>query len=963
MITRRIKVKNNSKNIKKIKLTSKFKKNIKKNTHYKVYRGGLSSDTASSNKGQGATAHPRISVSSRSSDKLRSLGQQAKLPSSPKAASPKAVPPSSPKFEQQVVPVSKLKGRGRGRSLSYHANIHSQGDSVPASIEEGLANKVRDVFDLTPSPDSATKRKRKILERRIRASTPPPPPVELSPRGRGLLTSYTPELDIVEDATRVPILGNTSGGTAPGYQMKPFVYRHSRPLPLSFLFKKQASLKSKEQFGMLMNIERFPSTYKFLSPIIYDILKRINKRDLFGKVLVSGKLRDELMECINMTSIEAMESRLFMPREDAAKFMHYVHGGHSFKQAIGPTPQKPFDGEIYGIDVMTPDSSPPPPTSLQVIGYDKHPIFRTQRMSREEEMKLIELSDRHAKINGEDYALILAHGSIANVLSPEIQVLANKYLRIIEVGKAGQIVSVKYQSFALEINEILRNPKYHAMFDNNIEGAKIRNVVFSMLCPYFTIDGIELCTASNTFNLTNITHDREFSGDVIDSMIKENHKITYKSIRNKISMGLFLPVDHNIDKSNPRLAKKEIFKLYPGTSFFSTTTRMRLIETLLPLAIEQNRRINIIIMSCAVNYTQGDDIYDNYYTLANPKPGDKNPAIQILTVSKKYLSKINKMMDEYILAFYTDGFMPFSHSIVNGKDVFTGYRDFNKDNKYTMLFTIAEHVISFYRDKFEVFIRSGDTSSNIVDEMFSFSIVNERRISNMLVESVNKVNKLQNYWFDRFHTYIDEMIKVKIFTMNEFKDICSQRIIMIKTSLDIILENLRDFRIRYGSGPQVDASTQKTCDMLDEAIRYANIMFDYFARLESLLGYIVEGLSDDASNPNSFLDYKKYVDLKKEYDETAAKEFYEEMVEDLDYDRYEGETVGFGERLYKTRLANPLPPHSQFRKTERYQYKHKVLPNYDEVRKKRKTMKKKLYDDLRVGKHARKAKRSSGVSI
>ena len=41
------------------------------------------------------------------------------------------------------------------------------------------------------------------------------------------------------------------------------------------------------------------SKAKLLSPIIYDILKRINKRDLFGKVLVSGKLRDELMECIN----------------------------------------------------------------------------------------------------------------------------------------------------------------------------------------------------------------------------------------------------------------------------------------------------------------------------------------------------------------------------------------------------------------------------------------------------------------------------------------------------------------------------------------------------------------------------------------------------------------------------------------------------------------------------------------
>ena len=257
---------------------------------------------------------------------------------------------------------------------------------------------------------------------------------------------------------------------------------------------------------------------------------------------------------------------------------------------------------------------------------------------------------------------------------------------------------------------------------------------------------------------------------------------------------------------------------------------------------------------------------------------------------------------------------------------------------------------------------SGDTSSNIVDEMFSFAVMNERQMSNTLVDYDN-VNRSQNSWFQMFSTYMDEMIKVKIFTMNEFKDICSQRIIMIKTSLDIILENLRGFRIRYVTGPGVDAQTQATCDRLDEAIKYANIIYTYFSRLESLLDYIVDGLSLDANNPNSFLDYKKYVDMKKEYDETAAKEMYEELVEDLDYDRYEGETVGFGERFYKTRHVNPLPPHAKFRKTHRYQYKHKVLPNYDEVRKRRKTMKKKLYDYLRVGSPARKAKRSSGVSI
>ena len=926
-----------------------IKKHKKRVTHFKIYKGGRSSGSSSKTSDRLSLREPvRVSSATSSAALAKPVSSHALSLISP-----------GKKFESKIVDVGKLPGHGRDSALSYHANIHSQGDSVPESIEKGLDDKVRDVFDLNPPLDSPTKRKRKVLARRIRENIPHPPPVELSPRGRGLLTSYTPELDIVEDATRIPILSNDGvRRTAPGYQMKPFVYRHSRPLPLSFLTKQQASLKSKAQLGLLMNIERFPSTYAYLSPTIYDILKRINKTELFGKILVKGKLRDALIPCITITRINAMESRLFMPLYDTVQFMNAIYQLDTYNLMIGPNPYDPVAADISDIEVTTPDVNSPSPTNLQVVGYSKHPMFRTQPMSEEEEIKLAELSDTHPKINGEDYAFVIAHGSIANELSPRMKILANKYLRIIEIGKAGQILSIKYQSLMLEINKILRDRTFHAMFDNNKEGADIRSTVFNILCPYFTVDNIELCSASNTFNLVNITHDREFSGHVVDSMIKQNHKITYKSIRNRVTLGVFVPVDYNTDKSTQQLAKKELFKLYPGTSFFSENTRMKLIETLLPIAIQQNRRINIIISSCAVNYTQGDNVYDNYYTLANRKPGDKNPAIQVLTLSKKYLSKINKIMDEYILTFYRDGVMSFNPSIVNGKSVLTGYTDYN--HKLTILFDIAQHVIGFYKTKFEAFLMSGDTSSNVVDEMFSFSIINERRITNMLVESGRN---LQDYWFDRFHTYVNEMIKVKIFTMNEFKDICSPRIIMIKTSLDIILENLRDLRIRYVTGPGVDAQTQGTCDMLDEAIKYANILYTYFSRLESLLEYIVDGLSLDANNPNSFLDYKKYVDMKKEYDETAAKEMYEELVEDLDYDRYEGETVNYGERFYKTRLVNPLPPHAKFRKTHRFQYKHKVLPNYDEVRKGRKTMKKKLYDDLRVGSHARKAKRSSGVSI
>lgn len=926
-----------------------IKKHKKRVTRFKIYKGGRSSGS-----------------SSKTSDRL-SLQEPVRVSSAAlaKPASSHALSLISPgkKFESKIVDVGKLPGHGRDRALSYHANIHSQGDGVPESIEKGLHDKVSVVFDLNPPLDSPTKRKMEVLKRRIRANIPHPPPIELSPSGRGLLTSYTPELDIVEDATRIPVLGNDGVRmTAPGYQMKPFVYRHSRPLPLSFLTKQQASLKSKAQLGLLMNIERFPSTYAYLSPTIYDILKRINKTELFGKILVKGKLRDALIPCITITRINAMESRLFMPLYDTVQFMNLIYQINSANFMIGPNPYDPAAPEISEIEVTTPDVNSPSPTNLQVVGYSKHPMFRTQPMSEEEEIKLAELSDTHSKINGEDYAFIIAHGSLVNELSPRMKVLANKYLRIIEVGKAGQILSYKYKSVMFEINKILRDPRYQAMFDNNTEGADIRNIVFKILCPYFTVDNIELCSASNTFNLINITHDREFVGHVVDSMIKQNRKITYKSIRNNVTLGIFLPVDYNTDKSTQQFAKKELFKLYPGTSFFSENTRMKLIETLLPIAIQQNRRINIIIASCAVNHTQGDNVYDNYYTLGNSKPGDKNPAIQVLTFSKKYLSKINKIMNEYIFAFYRDGVMMFSHSIVNGKNVFTGYRDYNKDDKYNMLFTIAEHVIGFYKTKFEAFLMSGDTSSNVVDEMFSFAVMNERQMSNTLVD-YDSVNRSQNSWFQMFSTYMDEMIKVKIFTMNEFKDICSPRIIMIKTSLDIILENLRGLRIRYVTGPGVDAQTQAVCDMLDEAIKYANIMYTYFSRLERLLDYIVNGLSLDANDYSSFLYYTKYVDMKKEYDETAAKEMYEELVEDLDYDRYEGETVGFGERLYKTRLVNPLPPHAKFRKTHRFQYKHKVLPNYDEVRKRRKTMKKKLYDDMRVGSHARKAKRSSGVSI
>jgi hypothetical protein len=923
-----------------------IKKHKKYRTCFKIYRGGRSSSSnKSSDKGSDrlqevlrvSSAGPANAASS----PKRVASSPKKVASSPKrvASSPKKVA-SSPKFSTGVVPVDKLKGRGRDRDLPYKANIHSEDDSLPDDIIEGLKSKAREKME----------RNRKKLERRIRASTPPPPPVELSPRGRNLLTTYTPELDIVDIGIRTPVHGRV---TTTGYIMKPFEYNYHRLLPLSYLTKREVEQKTKENAKMLVLIELFPKTYIYLSPIICHTLMGINRLDLYGKVLVLGALRDELIPNISLTSVEVMESRFFTSRDETIQIMKNIEQIVKSRDLTGPTPANLYGTDIPDIDVISPITEPISPTSFQLIGYNKHPMFRTQPMSRDEEMELVKLSEKHEKIGAEDFAFVVAHGAIVNELSPEIKLLANKYLRIIELGKAGQVISFDYNSIVFEINNILRNPSYNAMFDNTDEGELMRKSAFSVLCPYISSDKIKLCDLDDTFYLVDITHDREFSGHVVDSKIKDNQKVTYKSFKNLLSMGIFLPVNYTTDKSTPYTAKKELFKLYPGTTFLSTTTNMKLVETLLPIAIKENRRINLIIMSCGVSYTVGDAIYDDH---AETKPGINNPAIELLTGSKKYLSKLNNLIDKYVLDFYSDGVVNLLHKTINGAITFMGYRDYAKDGKIDILFTIAQHVNNFYTSKFKLFSQFLYSDLGKVEENFSFAGLNTYHQSNDLVSSRNP------YKFAWYSSYIDEIIKVKIFLMHEFKKVLSLRIVMVRTSLDIIVQNLTELRARYGPGPfPSDVVMQNTCDMLDEAIQGATIMNEYFRRLEGVVIYINNGLTPP-NDPNSFLDYKKYREIKKEYDEGPAKEFYEKLVENLDYDRFEGENVGFNERLYKTKLLNPLTS-GPFRKTQRFMYRYSTLPGYDQIKDRRKTMKKQLYDKMKIGKHARKAKKSSDVSV
>jgi hypothetical protein len=482
------------------------------------------------------------------------------------------------------------------KNLLNENKNYSDGERGPVIIDRDIAKRVDKssiyfLEEYLKNLQKEDKKKMKRFRRRLQEHIPQAPPIILSPQGRNLMTAYTPTFDIIQHSSRISVLEGT-GVTAPKLDMSPFDYPYDRILPLSFLPKTKVKI-TPEQMKVRIVITMFPRTYEYLSRLLYDILKRIKRLDLYPSILVMGRLRDELIPNIKVTSIEVMQTRLFMSREDTEKFMEQINIITYYDDNVGPDPYNPMVPNIADIDVESPLTNAPDPDSYMVKGYKTHPMYRTQPMTRDEQMALVSLSEKQPKIKGEDFALVYGHGAVSNELTPEMKFLANKYIRIIEFGKMGQALYIKYGSFMVKLNYIMQSSFYNVMFDNTDDGQRTRDMAFNILCPYILNDGIISCDSSEMLNLTDITHDRFFEGHVEDMMIPENKKISYKSFRNKTTMGIFLPVNYNLDNSTRYLAKKELFKLYPSTTFFSKNASIKLIETLLPIAIQKNRRIII----------------------------------------------------------------------------------------------------------------------------------------------------------------------------------------------------------------------------------------------------------------------------------------------------------------------------------------------------------------------------------
>lgn len=282
--------------------------------------------------------------------------------------------------------------------------------------------------------------------------------------------------------------------------------------------------------------------------------------------------------------------------------------------------------------------STPLPSSFQVIGYNKHPFFTHKNLPDMTGKKLPTLTN---KVN----LTIDAHGSIGRILTDNDKRLANHYLRIIEIGDYGGTVAVYRTGYYKLLNDMLRNPSYAQLFDDTHIGKQLRIKAYKKLCRFIDDTRKPPCDkfsynkrGDDYFKLIHLTHDRNFSGDKEDIDVRENHPITARTLTSFEHQGLFIPIPYNRNKTGLPYYTKELFQLFPGTTFMSKNTRVSLVNNILPFAIERNERFNIFISSCNVSY--------NLMAIARAVPDyvpDKSGISHFISTGKKFLFLISDL--------------------------------------------------------------------------------------------------------------------------------------------------------------------------------------------------------------------------------------------------------------------------------------------------------------------------------
>ena len=311
-----------------------------------------------------------------------------------------------------------------------------------------------------------------------------------------------------------------------------------------------------------------------------------------------------------------------------------------------------------------------PPSSLQVLGYNTHPFIKRNMLPNMKGTKL-------AKLGRVQNLLIDAHGGIGNILTDNEKRVANQYLRVIEIGDYGGIVSINSPEYYKILNDILRSPKYRELFDDTHKGKELRARAYAKLCKYISDSRKPNCIKPSInkldkyFKLIHLTHDRLFSGDRDDKDVRETHIITAETLTSLEHQGLFVPLPHNKDKTGLPYFKKELFRLYPETSLLSKNTSISLLYNILPLAIENNTQFNIFVSSCS---------YSDRNFMINPSIQDNSTGItQFLSKGKEFLFLISSLSAKVVSCFGKNLY----YTVFKGKETSYQFAEYVDDNTIT----------------------------------------------------------------------------------------------------------------------------------------------------------------------------------------------------------------------------------------------------------------------------------------
>jgi hypothetical protein len=724
-------------------------------------------------------------------------------------------------------------------------------------------------------------------------NTPPPPPLpvdlgdkirsyNLSSKSSPGASKYNPPKSVINEITylldpadpnsitneyfSIPDPANPSKDiTIPQYTLVPQP-EPAEPMPLTVKTGSIDKLLPRREHHILQDLKYYHMAYWNLAPNLYLIMRRINILPLFGNALVWGDLHDGLIDCIGLSSEKAIESRLLYTNKTHIKL--FIEACKNFYGNLGASVNNPTQGIAPGIDTMSPNTTlhTADPQSFQVLGYNKHPFFNPPLITHN--MYVEGMKKRQGLRN--EYVFIECHGGLGRELSQEKKILAKKYIRLIEFGSTYESVTVPYKLFK-KVNDLMRQPKYNILFHNNEEGANLRKKTFSDLCKYYSISEMSACETKNTFSLVDITHDRELEGHFPDSETVDNHKITFQTMRSMYTMGMLVPLDYNKDKSQKFLYKKEMFKLYPGSNFFTNSTKFNLIDTILPIAIKENKIFNILLFSCAVRY-QDESPY------VPPLPGMKYlpvkkqdiiPHMDILHKGKKYISNFSRLLVEISGYIYQNKVAP--HVSItnlyesNGSSILNKASIMQPGDIYTFVMFL-HNLKSFYARKGSYFI---DYPEKIMSSLFSFNEYPQTVFPYYLIDADKNI--------DINTEETRNLIMVKTYLIKEFYDKCYKQFLKIWRVIHVLFIELSNIKPLLTERTHIYA--------YDTNFPLLTEIHDYLQEVNKILKFCNKGLQKKPG-PESFYSYPKFVEVVEEYKKKRVSQLYDKLFPEMDFDVY-----------------------------------------------------------------------------